>query len=154
MGRPCLICRNPKRRTIDKALITPNDSGGFRGIARKFRVSEDALLRHKDTHLPLPLLTPVPDEPLVSPDIIENLEQLRGTLERVMRLMEEKGRYRTLVQYIRETRSCLETLAKLQTIQPPQTTVQVILQALADYPDAKTRVMDVLKELPALGHSA
>ncbi len=43
-GRKCTICDHPKRKEIDKALVTPGVI--LRGIARQFAVSDDALSRH------------------------------------------------------------------------------------------------------------
>jgi hypothetical protein len=43
-GRPCTICKHKSRNAIDLALVEPGAS--IRGIARQFRVSDDALTRH------------------------------------------------------------------------------------------------------------
>ncbi len=48
MPRVCTICTNDQRQTIDRALLA-NDP--LRDIARRFRVSKDALQRHKAEHL-------------------------------------------------------------------------------------------------------
>jgi len=44
MARTSTISKHPKRKEIDKALVAPGAS--IRGIARTFRVSEDALSRY------------------------------------------------------------------------------------------------------------
>lgn len=44
MARTSSISKHPKRKEIDKALVAPGAS--IRGIARTFRVSEDALSRY------------------------------------------------------------------------------------------------------------
>src|SRR5262245_65107055 len=49
MPRRCSICDHTERAAIDAALVG-NDP--LRGIARTFRVSEDAITRHKTQHLP------------------------------------------------------------------------------------------------------
>jgi hypothetical protein len=50
MSRTCTICTHPQRTEIDEALAT---SKPIRAISALFRVSEDALPRHKATHLPV-----------------------------------------------------------------------------------------------------
>jgi len=44
MPRNCSICENESRHEIDIALVKPGST--IRGIARTYRVSEDALSRH------------------------------------------------------------------------------------------------------------
>lgn len=44
MPRQCTICKHKSRHAIDAALVEPGAS--IRGIARQFRVSDDALTRH------------------------------------------------------------------------------------------------------------
>ena len=44
MARPCSICAHKSRNEIDKSLVV--DGANIRGIARTYRVSEDALSRH------------------------------------------------------------------------------------------------------------
>ena len=50
MAPKCTICQHKARREIDKALVA--DGASIRGIARQFRVSDDALSRHvKNGHV-------------------------------------------------------------------------------------------------------
>ncbi|MEN6396752.1 MAG: hypothetical protein ABFC78_09745 [Methanoregula sp.] len=44
MPRTCSICKLKTRNAIDKALVEPGAT--IRGVARQFRVSDDALTRH------------------------------------------------------------------------------------------------------------
>lgn len=50
MARTCTICTHANRLEIDKGLVAPNAES--RGLVRTFDVSEDALRRHRDSHLP------------------------------------------------------------------------------------------------------
>ena len=52
MPRTYTICRSAERNAIDQALLRQDV---MRGISRTFRVSEDALQRHKKDHLPAKL---------------------------------------------------------------------------------------------------
>jgi hypothetical protein len=49
MARRCTVCGHPEREAIDHALVAGEE---LRGIARTFALSEDAVTRHKNTHLP------------------------------------------------------------------------------------------------------
>lgn len=48
MPRPCSICDHPQRQAIDTAIVSGT---AFRGIARRFAASEDAIQRHAAHHL-------------------------------------------------------------------------------------------------------
>ncbi|HEV2460371.1 MAG TPA: hypothetical protein VGS80_18605 [Ktedonobacterales bacterium] len=49
MPRVCTICSHPQRPAIDAALVA---STPYRAIARRFRVSKDAVARHGAEHIP------------------------------------------------------------------------------------------------------
>ncbi|MCH9650806.1 MAG: hypothetical protein K0U98_21440 [Deltaproteobacteria bacterium] len=50
MPRVCSICRHPEREAIEKALV--GNDAGYRSIAKRFAISESALFRHRQKHLP------------------------------------------------------------------------------------------------------
>jgi hypothetical protein len=50
MARVCTICRHPDREAIEKALVASET--GYRTIAKRFAISESALFRHRQNHLP------------------------------------------------------------------------------------------------------
>jgi hypothetical protein len=50
MARVCSICHDPQREKIDHALL--NASEGYRSVAKRFGISEPALFRHRQGHLP------------------------------------------------------------------------------------------------------
>jgi hypothetical protein len=54
MARVCTVCSHKKKREIDETLVS--GSGTISGIARTFRVSEDAVFRHLKKHLPATLV--------------------------------------------------------------------------------------------------
>src|SRR5207248_2254444 len=53
MSRTCSICSDDRRDAIDLALVS---GGATSKIAALYRVSYDALLRHRSAHLPGTLL--------------------------------------------------------------------------------------------------
>ena len=59
MPRPCSICTHPRRSAIDQALTL--DRASLRDIARQWRVSKDAIARHRD-HIPQALVKATQNE--------------------------------------------------------------------------------------------
>ncbi len=53
MPQVCTICGHTSRSKIDRALV---ERQAFRAIARQYKVSKDALIRHHDDHLPAALV--------------------------------------------------------------------------------------------------
>lgn len=49
MARKCSVCGHPDRDMINKSVV---DGAELRGIARTYGLSEDAVTRHKASHLP------------------------------------------------------------------------------------------------------
>ena len=57
MPRVCTICVHQQRTLIEQAMVADQPN---RAIAREWRVSKDAVRRHKAGHLPAPVPVPVP----------------------------------------------------------------------------------------------
>ena len=53
MPRRCTVCDHLERHSIDEALVV---GATYRGVARRFGLSESAVYRHKTKHLPVYLL--------------------------------------------------------------------------------------------------
>lgn len=87
MPRACTICVHLDRSAIEAAL---QDGTALRTTATRWAVSKTALLRHRETHLPLP---PVPVQdvtPLVvRPRVLGALCALQQTLRTTPRLYHE-----------------------------------------------------------------
>jgi hypothetical protein len=49
VGRPCTVCDHPQRREIEVALVT---GGVLREISSRFGPTRQALVRHRDNHVP------------------------------------------------------------------------------------------------------
>ncbi len=52
MARTCTVCTHPDRSAIDLALV---NGVSAHAVAAKYRVSEDAITRHRGNHLPATL---------------------------------------------------------------------------------------------------
>lgn len=156
MPRVCTICNHDRRSAIDRALIQGEP---FRHIAEQFGLSSTALQRHKADHIP-PKLAQAQEAKQVSDadQLLREVKALRGKSVQLLQAAESAGDYRTALMGIREARSCLELLAKLQgqlddrpvvnvVLSPQWVTLRtVILRALIPYPDARASLADALEE--------
>jgi len=83
----------PLQRWIDKALV---DSRPYRAVARQYGVSDDAVLRHKRSHLPATLVAAKDAKELTRSDDL--LSQMRDLNERTLKILaraEEAGDLKT-----------------------------------------------------------
>jgi hypothetical protein len=156
MPRRCSICSHERLEEIDQALV-----GGvaLSGTAAKYRVSEDALSRHKANHLPDVLKKAQEAKEAVRADDL--LSQVRELQSRTLAILEEAhdtGEHRTALAAIGQARANLELQARLlQLIQEgPTINVQlssewmelraVIISALEPYEAARRAVVGALEE--------
>lgn len=168
MARVCSVCSSPRRDRIDSELAGGESPAA---IARRFRVSEDALRRHKSNHLS-PALARVAVERYgqetartAFESVVDRVESLVGRLENLLTLAEQKGALTGGSNVAREIRQSLELIARLRgelDDRPMVTTVNVlatpefaaavtaILGATERYPDARIAIADALEELDAL----
>ena len=153
MPRVCTICTHDRREGIDRTLV-----GGtaLSEVAALFRVSDDALSRHKTNHLP-PALAKAHDagEIVRADELLSRVESLQARTLAVLQAAEETGELRTALAAIREARSNLELLAKLvgELDERPQVNVvlidhrvrDAIVRALAPYGEARLAVANALE---------
>lgn len=160
MARTCTICSHPERAAIDGALV---GGGGIPAIAAKYRVSEDALGRHKSGHVPAVLAKAAEAEEVSRADDL--LAQLRSLQKRTLGLLDKaegSGRLGTAVIAIREARGNLELLAEMTDqldrrpvvnlwLAPEWLAVRTaLLSVLLGYPEARAAVASKLVELEAV----
>ncbi len=159
MARSCSICTHSARAGIDRALV-----GGesFRGIARTYRVSEDAIARHRAQHLPERLAkAEAASEAAEATDLLREVAALRSKAYGLLLRAEREGDIRTALAGVREARSCLELLAELQGELDRRPVVNLVVSAewltvraamiaaLAPYPEARRGVAERLVALEA-----
>src|SRR5438105_2357941 len=111
MARTCTVCTHPDRPAIDQALV---NGKGVRETSALFRVSEDAIGRHKEGHIPATLARAAEAEEVArADDLLEQLRVLQRRAARILDTAEQAGDLRSALGAIRETRACVELLAKL-----------------------------------------
>lgn len=151
MPRQCTVCQHNEREAINRELA---GNTAIPALAAKYRVSEDALLRHKANHLPRALAKAHEAEEVAhADDLLQQVRQLRGKAVSLLLKAEAAGDYRTALAGIREARSCLELLLEVEgelnrapvvnlTLSVEwQQTRQIILHALSGHPEAKQAVV-------------
>src|SRR5436189_58944 len=89
MPRVCTVCTYPDRPAIDQALV---NGRGVRETSALFRVSEDALSRHKESHIPATLARATDAEEVArADDLLGHLAQLQADARRIGTKAEEAG---------------------------------------------------------------
>lgn len=115
MSKDCSICTSPYRDTIDK-LLANGDS--LRDIEKTYSLSKSALQRHKsEGHLSLAVVKATPPAIIAEDATLQS--QLRDIHLRTLRILEDaesSGDPRTALVAIRECRSNLELLAKIEML--------------------------------------
>lgn len=159
MPRVCSVCTHPQRAAIDTALVAGD---ALRGLSALYRVSEDALARHRDSHLPTRLVkAQAAQEVAQADDLLKEVRALRAKSYSLLLAAEKAGDLRTALAGVREARACLELLAKLmgELDERPQVNVllapewitvrSAMVAALGPYPDARVAVAARLVALEA-----
>ena len=163
-GRHCTICQHPAKTAIDKALV---GTANVRELSAKYRVSEDALGRHKATHLPLTIVKAeaarevqhaqgVVAEGL---DVVGQLRTINNITLHVLKEARDAKDHDISLKAIDRVQRQIELQAKLLgqlderpqvniLIAPEWATVKTVLfTALARYPDARVAAAAALQEV-------
>lgn len=140
MANPCSICGHPKRKAIDRAIISGIT---IAEVATKFGVHRDAIARHRARHL-IGAIERAAEARVARTDAaaIEtttDIEKLaRGLLAKAAGLVDEpEARLGERAAMMREARSMLELLARiLGRLSPAGATAMVVMQ----HPAAATAI--------------
>jgi hypothetical protein len=111
LPRRCTVCDRPERHSIDEALVS---GAPYRGIAKRFGLSESAVFRHKSEHLPAHLLKAREVEEVAqADDLLDQVRNLQAHALDILEQAEEAGDLRTALAAISQARGNLELLGKL-----------------------------------------
>lgn len=161
MPRTCTICTHEQRSEIDQALVAGE---AFRDIARRCRVSKDAIARHK-AHLPAHVAKAAEAQTVAqADDLLASIQRLRQRLETALTKAEAARDIAALAREARETaRLLLEVEGRLRQgahVQVAVALVQssewqslrsVVFRAIEPFPDARQAVIAALSEMNANG---
>src|SRR5215212_3218222 len=155
MPRRCTVCAHPDREAVDEALV---DGTALSTLSAKYRVSEDALGRHKGNHLPAKLVIAQAAEEIAQADsLLNQVRDLQSRAYGILDKAEGTGDLRTALGAIREARGNLELLAKILgelderpvlnlNVSPEWLELRaVIVGALAPYSEARDAVLRAIE---------
>ncbi len=158
MPRKCTVCAKKKRPEIDRLLV--ENVATFRNIAAQHGLSVQALLRHRDDHLPARLAKAREAREVANADnLLTRVQALHARALGILDKAESANDLRAATGAIRETRGCLELLGKLagQLKDAPIINVfmsaewieirGVIIAALDRHPDAQAAVVNALSKV-------
>jgi hypothetical protein len=160
MPRRCTVCAHEEGEAINKALSDP--SRAISKIAAEYRVSEDALSRHKANHLLPEMRNKLASDPeLRDVDILAEMKSLYQRMKGHLEAVETTENWQAIKAFHSEARHDLELLAKLlgELDERPQVNILVspewiavraaLLEALAPHPEARAAVAGRLLQLEA-----
>ena len=156
MPRVCTICPHPEHEAINQALVAGESAPK---IAAKYRVSDDAITRHR-AHVPATLAKATEaKETALADDLLAQVKALRNKSISILQKAEAAGDLRTALLGIREARACIELLAEMEGEINRNPTINihvsaewiavrtVLLKALQSHPEARQAVAAALVEV-------
>jgi transposase-like protein len=160
LGRVCTICSHEQRFAIEELLATRQST--YRGIARKYGVSEDAVSRHVKTgHISHLLALAADAERAAAADgLLDRIEALHSRTLAILEAVEGTDEHGTALAAIREARRNLELIGEvtreldragtinLELTVEWQEVKAVLVNTLASYPEAQQAVFNALEEAP------
>ncbi len=171
MPRVCTICTHPEHDAIDAALV---GEVANRRIAAQYAVSEQAVRRHREDHLPsIMVRSEQAKEVTRADDLIGQLQEITARTDRLYKIADgiigkaaSSEDWRTALMAVREAsnanreaRANLELLGELLGELNRNPTVNlhlsaewiriqtVLFSALVPYPEVGARVAQALKEI-------
>jgi transposase-like protein len=160
LGRVCTICSHEQRFAIEELLATRQST--YRGIARKYGVSEDAVSRHvKAGHVSQLLALAADAERAARADsLLDRIEALHSRTLAILEAVEGTDEHGTALAAIREARRNLELIGEvtreldragtinLELTVEWQEVKAVLVNTLASFPEAQQAVFNALEEPP------
>jgi hypothetical protein len=167
-GRVCTTCSHPHRHEIDAALVA---GASIAVLARQYGLQDDAISRHRKRHLPaasaaaaVAAVQRAVEEEARGDGLLQVAEKIRDKAIGLLEQAERSGDMRSALAGCREALRAVEIMSKLTgaiqtapvmnvSITSNSITVvqQAILQALADEPAARAKVVAALAEIEAQG---
>jgi transposase-like protein len=157
LGRVCTICSNEQRFAIEELLATRQST--YRGIARKYGVSEDAVSRHvKAGHVSQLLALAADAERAARADTL--LDRIEALQSQTLAILDAPEDQRTALAAIAQARRNLELIGEvtreldragtinLELTVEWQEVKAVLVNTLASYPEAQQAVFSALEEAP------
>ncbi len=156
MPRVCTVCTHAARTTIDDRLV---HGVPFRTIAEQYDVSPQALIRHKNDHLPAAMIKAKEETDVRHAiDIVQQLKAINAACWQVLKEARDKRDHALVLRATDRVFKQIELQAKLIgeleqegttniTINAQWLSIRAVLvQALAPYPEARAAAAAALLE--------
>ena len=113
MSRRCTVCQHPRRKEIDKAILTGNET--LWEMAKRFSLSKQALHRHKANGHTSQLVAKALDakDVAMADSLLVQIKHLVEEAKSILEMAKENGDLRIACMAIGQMRAVLETLAKV-----------------------------------------
>jgi hypothetical protein len=157
MPQICTICTHPERAAIEQAMVGDQPN---RAIARQWRVSKDAVARHKEEHLPARVVKAQEATDLRQAlDVVAQLKTINRVTLSILKGAHETRNDKIALAAVDRVQRQIELQARLLgelddrpvvniLILPEWQQVRaVILAALADEPSARVKVAAALRTI-------
>ena len=158
MAQKCSVCTHPMIDAIN--LLIVNETTSIRDIAQQFGLSKDAIYRHRKEHLPEAMLkSKEAAEVSRADELIEQVKTLQEEAQHVLQEAKAGKDHELVLKAVDRTLKTLDLQAKLLGLLHEQNTTvilhnpqwitlrSVIMRALAEFPKAKMRLVEELKNV-------
>jgi phage protein D len=144
MPRKCSICAHPNRDSIDREIV---EGKSYRDIARRFRVSKDAVYRHAQHHLPERLVKAKEASEAAHADTLLNrIEELTQKAKQLLVFGQTEKQGKAWAAGLRELRKSLELLAKITGELESRPEINIVTHP--EYIAMRSKVLEVLRPHP------
>ena len=136
------MCDHPRLADIDRALVRGE---GAPGIAAHYRgLSDDAVRRHREAHLPAKMVKARDVlEMLEADDLLGQVRTLQRQALEILATAQQSGDLKTALGAIREARGNLELLARLLGELESNPTVNLVVSPA--FIELRTRILRALE---------
>jgi len=154
MSRTCQTCNHAEVAAIDRGLAAGQS---LRDLSALFRVSEDSLARHRDAHIPPVVARAQEAEDITRGlDVVKQLKAINGVTMQILHEARQQKNPDVALKAVDRVQRQITLQAKLlgDLDERPQINVVlspewlnlrlVIVQALADHPEAQQAVVMAL----------
>jgi hypothetical protein len=130
MSMTCTVCRHKKRKDIDRAVV---DGQSNRRIATQFKISESAVQRHTESHLPrLLAMAKHAGEVADADDLLEKIERILVKCETISANAEKSKDWAPAVSALGQMKSCIELLMRVAGMMQLESTASKIWKMSPD----------------------
>lgn len=145
MTQVCQVCTHEDRKRIDREIAR---GGNLSEIAKKYQLSYNSVWRHSREHLPgAAARGAVRSFENHGVKLLEDLDDLVATARRILREAEGDGHRRTALAAVKETRSTIESIARIQHAIWQQTQQQQTIVEVQQQQDSPQWIRDGFKTL-------